>query len=156
MNIKQGKLNYDQSGRAYPDNHEIIENWDCIWQSGGKCYRIVGLPDHAEWSEVNIYDEIIDAVYEEYKTKTDMYIPIWSRENFVNKTKTEPDFYNKYGLNFKIEERELSERERIEMIQPLGMDALVPEVRKKWMEKNNVPTKLITITYNNETVEVYQ
>lgn len=50
--IKKGKLNFDQSGRAYPDNPEIDENWDCIWENDGKYYRLVGLPYHAEWSEL--------------------------------------------------------------------------------------------------------
>ena len=42
------------------------------------------------------------------------------------------------------------------MIQPFGMDALVPEVRKKWMEENNIPTKLITIKYKDKKIEVYE
>ncbi len=36
--------------------------------------------------------------------------------------------------------RELSLGERIELIQPTGMDALIPEARDKWMEDNNIPT----------------
>ena len=36
--------------------------------------------------------------------------------------------------------RELSLEERIELIQPTGMDALIPEARDKWMEDNNIPT----------------
>jgi len=37
--------------------------------------------------------------------------------------------------------RELSLGERIELIQPTGMDALIPEARDKWMEDNNIPTR---------------
>jgi nicotinamide phosphoribosyltransferase len=50
---KVGKLNYDQSGRAYPDNPEIGENWHkTVWKNNDKYYRLVGLPSHAEWDEI--------------------------------------------------------------------------------------------------------
>lgn len=50
---KVSKLNYDQSGRAYPDNPEIGENWDkTIWKNEDKYYQLVGLPLHAEWDEM--------------------------------------------------------------------------------------------------------
>ena len=78
----------------------------------------------------------------------------FTQEEFINKIKTDKEFSKTWDL--KIEERELSERERIEMIQPFGMDALVPEVRKKWMEENNIPTKLITIKYKDKKIEVYE
>jgi len=47
--IKKGNLNYDQSGRAYPDNPQIKENWDCIWEFEGKHYKLVGDDEHKEW-----------------------------------------------------------------------------------------------------------
>jgi hypothetical protein len=50
--IKKGKLNYDQSGRAYPDNPRIKENWDCIWENDGKHYKLVGDNEHKEWEEI--------------------------------------------------------------------------------------------------------
>jgi hypothetical protein len=46
-------LHYDQSGRAYPDNSHKQKNWKRIWKYGTKFYRIIGLPSHAEWDEVN-------------------------------------------------------------------------------------------------------
>jgi len=58
MNIKEGKLNYDQSGRAYPDNPEIDENWECVWEYGGKYYKILGLPHQGEWEEIQINKKI--------------------------------------------------------------------------------------------------
>ena len=51
-NIKKGKLNYDQSGRAYPDKPHIKKNWDCIWEHNGKHYKLVGDDEHKEWEEV--------------------------------------------------------------------------------------------------------
>jgi hypothetical protein len=61
--IKKGKLNYDQTGRAYPDNPEVKENWDCIWENDGKYYELVGDNYHKEWEEVRppnetLYSEI--------------------------------------------------------------------------------------------------
>jgi hypothetical protein len=47
--IKKGNLNYDGSGRAYPDNPQIKENWDCIWENNGKHYMLVGDDGHKEW-----------------------------------------------------------------------------------------------------------
>ena len=47
--IKKGNLNYDQSGRAYPDNPQIKENWDCIWEFEGNHYKLVGDDEHKEW-----------------------------------------------------------------------------------------------------------
>jgi hypothetical protein len=61
--IKKGNLNYDQTGRAYPDNPEVKENWDCIWEKDGKHYKLVGDNEHKEWEEVHpfkdkLYSEI--------------------------------------------------------------------------------------------------
>ena len=61
--IKKGNLNYDQSGRAYPDNPEVKENWNCIWEKDGKYYELVGDNEHKEWGEVHpfkdkLYSEI--------------------------------------------------------------------------------------------------
>jgi hypothetical protein len=52
MEIKKGKLNYDQSGRAYPDKPNVKENWDCVWECNGKHYKLVGDDEHKEWEEV--------------------------------------------------------------------------------------------------------
>jgi hypothetical protein len=57
--IKKGNLNYDQSGRAYPDNPHIKENWDCIWEKDGKHYKLVGDNEHKEWEEVRPSNETL-------------------------------------------------------------------------------------------------
>ena len=131
MKIKKGKLNYDQSGRAYPDNPRLKENWDSIWEYEGKYYKLVGDNEHKEWDEVNIYNQMIDEAYKNYRLKSndidlpenlynnliddlnkDAMFPIdnpsrmLSKEKFINKIKTDSEFSEKWGL--KIEERELS------------------------------------------------
>ncbi len=87
-------------------------------------------------------------------------------EDFINKCKTDSEFSEKWGL--KIEERELSLfekttlystktgqkdwKERVETtIENQG-----EEILNKEFEKHNIPTKLITITYNDKTIESYE
>jgi len=57
--IKKGNLNYDQSGRAYPDNPQVKENWNCIWEKDGKHYKLVGDDEHKEWEEVRPSNETL-------------------------------------------------------------------------------------------------
>jgi hypothetical protein len=77
-----------------------------------------------------------------------------SKEDFIKKIKTDNEFAKQCGVVY--EERKLSEEERIEMIRPYGMDALIRKVREIWMEENNVPKLAISITYNNKTIESYE
>jgi hypothetical protein len=107
----------------------------------------------------NEQQQIIDEVYENYESRQiNMYIPIWSQEEFINKCKTDPEFSEKWGL--KIEERELSEEERAKWLQDnKGYDLLVgnldhDHIREVVEEES--PTKLITITYNDKTIESYE
>ena len=57
--IKKGKLNYDQSGRAYPDNPQVKENWDCVWENDGKYYELIGDNEHKEWEEVHLFKDTL-------------------------------------------------------------------------------------------------
>ena len=151
MNIKNGNLNYDQSGRAYPDDHEMEENWDCIWENEGKYYKIEGY----EWTEVSPYDEIVDEAYKNYMNNWPSKIPRigpCSKEEFINRIKTDDEFSKTWGL--KIEGRELSEDERYDLcaLQKSKMTVISEEDYIKY----NIPTKLITITHNNEKFETYE
>jgi len=76
----------------------------------------------------------------------------FSKEEFINKIKTDDDFSEKWGL--KIEERELDmfERWKIADLTPNMMEI---DYCNKLCEEYNVPTKLITITYSNKTIESY-
>jgi hypothetical protein len=87
---------------------------------------------------------------EQYSFDTDPMIQLM----FLNKCKTNPEFSERWGL--KIEERELSEGERGLLIQPLGLDPLTKEGRDRLWKENNLPTKVITITYNNKTIISYE
>ena len=66
-----------------------------------------------------------------------------------------------WGVFVNIEERVLSFNERIKHIvnslksnAPLLMEE--DEKTTQWLNENSIPTKLITITYNNQTIESYE
>ena len=114
------------------------------------------------------YNQIIDEAYKNYENKyykgeafgykklnNWLYSPDLklSQEEFINKCKTDSEFSETWGL--KIEEREL------DMMERWAIADLTPNMEEfdfaNYMcDKHNVPTKLITITYNNETIESYE
>ena len=82
---------------------------------------------------------------------------------FINKCKTDTEFSEKWGL--KIEERELSLEERFQLWKPSGKFEHFQKQYSGSHNRNNpnklfdtfdIPTKLITITYNNKTIESYE
>jgi hypothetical protein len=86
----------------------------------------------------------------------------YSQEEYINKCKTDTEFSEKWGL--KIEERELSLDERVEHYcsQNWVLEHLKDSLRKQTPEQKtsvlsvaNIPTKLITITYQGKTIESY-
>jgi hypothetical protein len=129
-------------------------------------------------------DQIIDEVHQNYVKETmfdsdpkwlepvpvmdmktgekSMGVRQYGKESFINKIKTDPEFSEKWGL--KIEERELSLEERKQIVKNKYFIEfywkIVDEHNNEntiWeMNKRNIPTKLITITYNNETIESYE
>ena len=105
--IKKGNLNFDQSGRAYPDNPQIKENWDCIWENDGRYYKLIGDTEHKEWEQV------------------------------------------------KVEVRELSMEERWE-IANLTPNMSEFDYCNKLCDEYNVPTRAISLTYNNKTEVIYE
>ena len=104
-----------------------------------------------------------------FKSNENGFTP-YTQEEFINKCKTNPEFSTKWGL--KIEERELSAKERWDWYRknggPSGEQKLVALMVYEDEEDNshihswlktwapNVPTKLITITYNDKTIESYE
>jgi hypothetical protein len=120
-------------------------------------------------------EQIIDEEYALYLNESRIYnYPesfIVSKEEFINKCKTNPEFSETWGL--KIEERELSLDERAKLhpdtemfynihgtfsIQNSIEDSNFPH--KDWLHeqfsRGNIPTKLITITYNDTKLESYE
>jgi len=99
-------------------------------------------------------EQIIDEVYENYAKMvwiiTD--IPLYSKVEFIDKCKTNPEFSGKWGLQ--IEKRELSEDERYNLL--TQQMTKLRAIRDEDYINYNIPTKLITITYNNKTIESYE
>ncbi len=85
-----------------------------------------------------------------------MNIPIpYTQEEFINKCKTDSEFSQRWGL--KIEERDLTtvrERQKYD----IHFDNLFGEYpdHHETLDKRGVPRKLITITYNDKTIESYE
>jgi hypothetical protein len=115
------------------------------------------------------YSRILDEAYRNYFIKVDDINP-WqalamkrigavnlSQKEFIHQIKLDPEFSSKWDL--KIEERELSleERKDIRGEEWLGEfryagDGFIKEL----LDNDNVPTKLITLTYKGKTIEVYE
>ena len=114
------------------------------------------------------YNQIIDEGYKNYfliksmeKGPFGISGLILPKEEFINNCKTNPEFSEKWGL--KIEERELRNKERVKLswfiFNPDKEEKNAPEwwnIKKITMDEHNIPTKLITLTYNNETIESYE
>jgi len=105
-----------------------------------------------------------DEIYDEESGDTWEIITPFSQEEFIEKCKINPIFSERWGL--KIEERELSLEERSfiassnhnEVSQNIKMFTGVDEdhTLHKHLDNINIPTKLITVTYNNKTIESYE
>ena len=116
--------------------------------------------------------QIIDEAYKNYLIEDAKVLPNMSKEKmtelgfrltqeeFINKCKIDPEFSETWGL--KIEERELSWDERADLSREKRRHSWTwqnwSEEEMEWRMNNdwNIPTKLITITYNNETIESYE
>lgn len=111
------------------------------------------------------YNQIISDAYQNYRKieferimsqKHGEYL--MGKEEFINQIKTDKEFSEKWGL--KIEKRELSWVERYEIhkkyIAEDKLDLLFELADNENLSKLGVPTKLITLAYNNETIEVYE
>lgn len=78
-----------------------------------------------------------------------------TQEDFINKIKTDDKFSKKWGLT--IEERELSYSERRKYrANTIGTNYNQTEDDFYDLDKYNIPTKLITIIYNDKTIESYE
>jgi len=100
--------------------------------------------------------ELLDEVYKNYRIAfVEGYIheeldKCLSQEEFIEEIKTDKDFSKTWGL--KIEERELTWDERHELAETKYQIDDVDDV----LDKEGIPTKLITITYNDKTIESYE
>ena len=101
------------------------------------------------------FNQIIDEVYNKYLTKYMGYDDVPSKELFLYEIKNNTEFSEKWGL--KIEEKELSENERYKIFDERGYEFRMNNWSKEEQyDKANIPTKLITLEYNQEKIYIYE
>lgn len=105
----------------------------------------------------NLYNKLIDDLNKDAMFPIDNPNRMLSKEQFINKCKTDPEFSEKWGL--KIEEKELSLEERKRIYEMEYTNDIEVE-NNHWLESKlktrNIPTKQITLIYNNEIIESYE
>jgi hypothetical protein len=100
----------------------------------------------------NEQQELLDDVYKNFLKYSSQVIP-FTKDEFIHHIKTNDGFAKLWGL--KIEERELDMMERWK-IADLTPNMEEFDFANYMCDKHNVPTKLITITYNDKTIESYE
>jgi hypothetical protein len=122
------------------------------------------------------YNRIIDDAYKNFKNNFPMkksnppkdYInskgQLLTKEEFIDKCKTDNEFSERWGL--KIEERELILKERVDIFnlkmikEGIRTQIATVDVNEEYWRSNlneiDIPTKVITVTYNNETIEFHE
>jgi hypothetical protein len=84
----------------------------------------------------------------------------YTQEEFINKIKTDDEFTKKWGL--KIEVRELSLRERMNLCREKlddtddGEILLPSDIEYRMNNYWGIPTRAISLTYNDKTIESYE
>ena len=146
----------------FKHNDEFAKKWGSLgkiygfqWRNwGGEFSLHIGLERDGSQDKINFkkgIDQIANLI-NDLKTNPDsrrLMVNAWNPAD-LDASVLPPCHYG-----FQVYTRELSERERIEMIQPFGMDALVPEVREKWMKENNIPTRAISLQWNQRSVDTF-
>jgi hypothetical protein len=113
------------------------------------------------WGKVSVNNEE-DCLVKQEEGSLLKEVRVLYQQEFIKKCKTDPEFSEKWGL--KIEERELSLEERIR-IYALKEGQTYEEFVTNWntdeqwledLSDTTIPTKLITVTYNDKTIESYE
>ena len=101
----------------------------------------------------NLPQKIKLAIHGETKTSNES---LWR----TDKLKDNEVFYQTewgWGVFVNIEERVLSYEERIKLYEEkTNLSTTYILSVKETLDKHNIPTKLIKLTYNNETIESYE
>jgi thymidylate synthase len=93
-----------------------------------------------------------------------------TKEEFLEKLKTDREFNSRYGrkhitegkmvlppchYGFQVYTRELSEGERGLLLQPYGLDPLTKEGRDRLWKENNLPTRAISLMWNQRSCDLF-
>jgi hypothetical protein len=103
-----------------------------------------------------------DGYYEHFTNPSFAYgYRTHNQQEFINKCKTDTEFSEKWGL--KIDERELSREERIDLYAKEYTPGFRNTYEKPFdnfidakLTTRNIPIRAITITYNDKTIESYE
>jgi hypothetical protein len=119
----------------------------------GDCYKKY----YTEWSKSVPGDGTFSS--NEYSSPSKYEACNFTKEEFINKIKTDDEFAKKWGLT--IEERELKKLERINIAIERKLTHETAHLTKdfdyqKWCDEQNIPTKSISLTYDNQTIEIYE
>jgi len=76
----------------------------------------------------------------------------YAPKEFINKCKTDTEFFQRWGL--KIEERGLRKDERHKLL--TQQMSKLRAIRDEDYIQYNIPTKLITVSYNDIKIESYE
>ena len=79
---------------------------------------------------------------------------LFSHEEFISKCQTDDDFANRWGCKIEIKELSLSERTEYKKKRD-GIARTFSPYTHQILDGSNIPTKLITVIYNNEKIESY-
>jgi hypothetical protein len=114
------------------------------------------------WGKVSVNNEE-DCLVKQEEGSLLKEVRVLYQQEFINKCKTDLEFSEKWGLT--IEERELSldEREKIAITKypqlnetPHGALIDSRPFSNEFGDSLNIPTKLITIKYNDKKIESYE
>ena len=121
------------------------------------------------------YNQIINEVYENYskeyekdnsigilmlvkRVDNELVYKKLDKERFTGLCEHDKSFSEKWGL--KIEERELSLEEQIDLALEWGHDSFDLDMAmcnsEDGLTEYGIPTRVFTVTYNNETIDVYE
>ena len=126
------------------------------------------------------HEDILNDAYENYvkivESNKELYLErdgytrdILTKDDFIKESKYNNEFSEKWRL--KIEEQELNQGERQSILEQKGSvyqgvlrskakeyktSKKIFEVIDQTCDEFNIPTKLITITYNDKKIEIYE
>jgi hypothetical protein len=110
--------------------------------------------------------ELLDEAYENFVKSVENNRPagyvrkVITKSDFMKESNFNKDFREYWGL--KIEEKELNGSERYTIARQYGLCPKYSNIgienctEEEHYNKYNVPTKLITITYNDKKIESYE
>jgi thymidylate synthase len=163
MNTSEGDpdmiWNQDQFIHLIKTDDEFAKQWGELGPIYGKQWRSWNTKQFESLNDGNFGHKYND-------------VPIDQIQNLINDLKTNPDsrrlMVNAWNVGeldqmvlppchygFQVYTRELSEGERGLLLQPYGLDPLTKEGRDRLWKENNLPTRAISLMWNQRSVDTF-